>query len=72
MSCPRCGMFLPASPMVWGAEGPRVIEGPVWHECQEPYARGTAERMRDWLAAGQVPVSPRVVARIALGLREPR
>lgn len=70
MSCPNCGMYLPASPADIGPNMEFIVyEGPVWHECPPPFSRDIAEYLYDFYATTGIPTSSLVKARIRLGMR---
>lgn len=75
--CPRCqmGCVIPSMPPNWPAEPPEpplFTTKQAWldqHECPEPYPRETAEFLaRHFSSPNTGPISPRMRARIILGL----
>jgi hypothetical protein len=71
MNCPRCGMYVPSCPLILDPNGELYkVEGPVWHECPEPYPRETAEYLLRFFVDTGIPTSARNKARIKLGLGE--
>ena len=79
VQCPHCGMgwwtrllcvdcLLRDDPACETCHGTGDAGLSAAHHCPEPYSRETARALADFHSATQIPVSPRMKARIRLGL----